>query len=114
MKDTAHTNDPIHVMATTVGMVIGFKVLAVALIRSYVRRPSERDALAQTLAGLFDEAERQVAVLEAPFPQDPTEMRVGLQTIRQEIFEELRRPLPPSGRSLYRRLRRWVGRMVRG
>ena len=36
-----------HIMALTVGTVLGFKVIATGLVRVLVRTPADRDLLAQ-------------------------------------------------------------------
>ena len=89
-------NDPKHIMALTVGTVLGFKVVASGLVRVLVRTPADRDLLTQTLTALFEDVDRQSQIMDAPFPEDIPGVREGIQIIRKEIFEELRRPPAPS------------------
>lgn len=103
-------NDPLHIMALTVGTVLGFKAVAIGLVRVLVRTPADRDALAQTLTALFENTDRQSEALDAPFPDDTPGVREGIHIIRQEIFEELRRrPFPPPRRGILHRVLRRLG-----
>ena len=85
-------NDPKHIMALTVGTVLGFKVISSGLVRT----PADRDLLTQTLTALFEDVDRQSQIMDEPFPEDIPGVREGIQIIRKEIFEELRRPPAPS------------------
>ena len=92
----ASPNDPAHIMALTVGTVLGFKVIATGLVRVLVRTPADRDLLEQTLAALFEDVDQQSQIMDEPFPEDIPGVREGIWIIRKEIFEELRRPPAPS------------------
>ncbi len=89
-------NDPAHVMALTVGTVLGFKVVVTGLVRVLARTRADRELLEQTLAALFEDADRQSQIMKAPFPEDIPGIREGIQLIRREIFDELRRPPAPD------------------
>ncbi len=103
-------NDPAHIMALTVGTVLGFKVIAIGLVRTLVRTPADRNALAQTLTALFEDADRQSQIMDEPFPEDIPGVREGMHIIRQEIFEELSRlRLAPSRQGMLHRVLRRLG-----
>lgn len=105
-------NDPLHVMAMTVGTVLGFKVIAIGLMRTLVRTQADRDVLTQALTVLFEDADQQSQALDTPFPEDIPGVQEGIHIIRQEIFTELRRlnlPPPPPRQGMLRRILRRLG-----
>jgi len=97
-------------MAMTVGTVLGFKVIAIGLLRTLVRTPADRNALAQTLTALFEDAAQQSQALDAPFPEDIPGVQEGIHIMRQEIFEELSRlKLSQPREGILRRVLRRLG-----
>ena len=111
----AHTTDeqippappdqtPEHIMGTLVGNVLGLRAIMIGLTRAVVRTPAERDQLAQTMAALFEETTRQLRIYDAPFPDDLPGLQDGLDVVRAQLFEALRRPLPPFHRRVLHRI----------